>query len=354
MEVYEKDLDFFSKYLSVWVAVCIVAGTALGFFFPGFAGSLAELEFANVSIPIAVVLLMMMYSIMLKVRLTEVVKIRKNVKPITYTVIINWAVKPFTMALIAWIFMHFVFSSIIPETLRNEYIMGMIILGLAPCTAMTLVWTYLARANLSCALIQVSINDLIILALFAPTGMLLLGLTTGFPVPFNTLFLSVFLFVALPLGSAAVTRKIATGVKGEKWLETNLIPQVERITPIGLLITLVLLFVFQGDKIIQFPYHIALIAAPLLVQTYLIFSLGYFGTKRLGIPYAEAAPTAFIGASNFFELAVAVAIILFGVNSGVTLAVVVGVLVEVPVMLSLVKIMKMNRGKFRPSEPQNA
>jgi ACR3 family arsenite transporter len=328
-----------------------VAGTAIGFFFPGFADNLAEVEFANVSIPIAVVLLMMMYPIMLKVRLSEVVKIRKIAKPITYTIIINWAVKPFTMALIAWIFMHFVFSSIIPQTLRNEYIMGMIILGLAPCTAMTLVWTYLARANLSCALIQVSINDLIILALFAPIGMLLLGLTTGFPVPLDTLFLSVLLYVALPLGSAAVTRKIIIGTKGEKWLEKKLIPRVERITPIGLLITLVMLFVFQGDKIIQFPYHIALIAVPLIVQTYLIFSLGYFGTKRLGIPYAEAAPTAFIGASNFFELAVAVAIILFGVNSGVTLAVVVGVLVEVPVMLSLVKIMKMNRAKFRPSEP---
>lgn len=230
MEIYEKDLDFFSKYLSVWVAACIVAGTALGFFFPRFADSLAQLEFANISIPIAVVLLMMMmYPIMLKVRLSEIIKIRKNVKPITYTVIINWAIKPFTMALIAWVFMHFLFSSFIPEALQNEYIMGMIILGLAPCTAMTLVWTYLARANLSCALIQVTINDLIILALFAPTGILLLGLTTGFHVPLDTLFLSVLLYVALPLVSAAATRKIAITKKGEKWLEKKFIPRVERL-----------------------------------------------------------------------------------------------------------------------------
>jgi ACR3 family arsenite transporter len=224
--------------------------------------------------------------------------------------------------------------------------MGMIILGLAPCTAMTLVWTFLARANLSCALIQVSINDLLILILFAPIGMFLLGLATGFPVPIDTLFFSVLLYVALPLGLAALTRIIVTRKRGEEWLEKRMIPKTEKITPVGLLITLILIFIFQGDKIISFPYHITLIAVPLLVQTYLIFALGYFGTKRLKIPYAEAAPTAFIGASNFFELAVAVSIILFGVSSGVTLAVVVGVLVEVPVMLSLVEIMKRNRSKF--------
>jgi arsenite transporter len=345
-KIYEKELDVFSKYLSVWVAICILSGTLLGYFFPSLSAFLTELEFANVSIPIALVLLMMMYPIMLKVRFSELIKIRKNVKPISYTVIINWAIKPFTMALIAWIFMHFIFSSLIPESLQNEYIMGMIILGLAPCTAMTLVWTYLARANLSCALIQVSINDLIILILFAPTGMLLLGLTTGFSVPLDTLFLSVLLYVALPLGSAALTRKLVIKRKCEEWLEKKFISRAEKITPIGLLITLVLLFVFQGDKIIQFPYHIALIAVPLLIQTYLIFAVGYFGSKKLKIPYGEAAPTAFIGASNFFELAVAVAIILFGINSGVTLAVVVGVLVEVPVMLSLVEIMKRNKPKF--------
>ena len=344
--LYQKELDFFSKYLSVWVVVCIIAGTAIGYYFPGLSDSLAELEYANVSIPIAVVLLMMMYPIMLKIKFTELIMIRKNVKPLSFTLIVNWGIKPFTMALIAWVFMHFIFSDFISETLQNEYVIGMIILGLAPCTAMTLVWTYLARANLSCALIQVSINDLIILVLFAPTGMLLLGLATGFAVPLDTLFFSVLLYVAAPLGLAAVTRQIVIKKKDEKWLEQKFIASAERITPIGLLITLLLIFIFQGNSIIENPLHIGLIAMPLLLQTYLIFAVGYFGTRRLRIPFAEAAPSAFIGASNFFELAVAVAIILFGVHSGVTLAVVVGVLVEVPVMLSLVKIMKAKKVKF--------
>jgi arsenite transporter len=345
-KIYEKDLDLFSKYLSLWVAVCIISGTLIGYFFPSLSAYLASLEFANISLPIALVLLAMMYPMMLKMRYSELIQIRKNVKPITYTLIINWAIKPFTMAIVAWFFMTIAFSSLVPKELQNEYIMGMIILGLAPCTAMTLVWTFLARANLSCALIQVSINDLLILILFTPTGMFLLGLATGFSVPIDTLFLSVLLYVALPLGLATLTRIIATRKRGEEWLEKNVIPKTEKITPVGLLITLILIFIFQGDKIINFPYHIALIAVPLLVQTYLMFAVGYFGTKRLRIPYAEAAPTAFIGASNFFELAVAVSIILFGVSSGVTFAVVVGVLVEVPVMLSLVEIMKRNRSKF--------
>ena len=344
--IYQKELDVFSRYLSVWVAVCIIAGTAIGYYFPELSDSLVEFEYANVSIPIAVVLLMMMYPIMLKVKYTELIKIRKNVKPLSFTLIVNWGIKPFTMALIAWVFMHFVFSDFISESLQNEYVVGMIILGLAPCTAMTLVWTYLARANLSCALIQVSINDLIILVLFAPTGMLLLGLTAGFTVPLDTLFFSVLLYVAVPLGFTALTRQIVIKKKDEKWLEQKFIASVERITPIGLLITLVLIFIFQGNTIIENPLHIALIAIPLLLQTYLIFAVGYFGTKRLRIPFSEAAPSAFIGASNFFELAVAVSIILFGVHSGVTLAVVVGVLVEVPVMLSLVKIMNAKKSKF--------
>jgi ACR3 family arsenite transporter len=339
-------LDFFSKYLSLWVGVCIVAGTLLGYFFPSLSTFMTKLQFANVSLPIAAVLLIMMYPIMLKVNYSELLQIRKNARPISYTVIISWGIKPFTMALIAWFFMTIVFSSWIPEKLQHEYIIGMIILALAPCTAMVLVWTFLARANLSCALMQVSINDLLILVLFAPIGMFLLGLTTGFHVPLDTLFLSVLLYVALPLGLGALTRMIIVKTKGEEWLETHFISKVEKITPIGLLITLILLFVFQGEKLITFPYHIGLIAIPILVQTHLMFATSYFTTKKLRIPYAEAAPTAFIGPSNFFELAVAIAIILFGVNSGVTLAVVVGVLVEVPLMLSLVEIMKRNRSKF--------
>ncbi|HEU4446005.1 MAG TPA: ACR3 family arsenite efflux transporter [Nitrososphaeraceae archaeon] len=345
-KIYEKELDVFSKYLSLWVAICILSGTLVGYFFPSLSVFLAELEYANVSLPIAAVLLIMMYPIMLKVRYSELLQIRKNAKVMAFTLIINWTIQPFAMAIIAWFFMTVVFSSLIPEKLAKEYMMGMIILGLAPCTAMTLVWTYLAKANLSCALIQVSINDLIILILYAPIGIFLLGITSGFSVPLDTLFLSILLYVAVPLGLAALTRLVTNRTKGEEWLETHLISKVEKVTPIGLLITLILIFIFQGDKIIAFPYHLVLIATALTIHTYLIFSVGYFGAKKLRIPYAEAAPTAFIGASNFFELAVAVSTILFGVDSGVTLAITIGVLVEVPVMLSLVAIMKRNKSKF--------
>ena len=215
-KIYEKELDVFNKYLSVWVAICIVSGTLLGYFFPSLSYFLAEIEFSNVSLPIAVVLLMMMYPIMLKVKYSELLNIRKNAKVMAFTLTINWAIQPFVMALIAWFFMTIVFSSVIPEELRKEYMMGMIILGLAPCTAMTLVWTYLAKGNLSCALIQVSINDLLILILYAPIGMFLLGIASGFSVPLDTLFFSIFLYVAVPLGLAALTRLVTNQDKGRR------------------------------------------------------------------------------------------------------------------------------------------
>lgn len=340
------ELDFFSKYLSIWVAVCIIIGTAIGYFSPVISGTLGRFEVANVSIPVAVVLLLMMYPIMLKIKFGEILKVRRKSKPLLLTLILNWAIKPFTMALIAWLFMRFIFASFIPPALQQEYIAGMILLGLAPCTAMVLVWTYLARGNINYALIQVAVNDLIILVLFAPLGKFLLDVTTGFPVPFNTIFFSVLFYVAIPLLLAGLTRWVCVSRKGEKWFENTFIRSIEWVTPVGLLITLILIFIFQGDKIITYPIHIALIAIPLILQTYLIFYLGYFSAKRLKIPYAEAAPSTFIGASNFFELSVAVALILFGMDSGATLATVVGVLVEVPVMLSLVRIMKTNRKKF--------
>lgn len=342
----KRDLDFFSKYLSIWVAVCIILGTAIGYIFPAFADSLGRLEIANVSIPVAIVLLIMMYPIMLKINFEEIMRVKSNSTPLTLTVIINWAIKPFTMAIIAWFFMRVVFSSLIPVDLQTEYIAGMILLGLAPCTAMVLVWTYLARGNINYALIQVSVNDLIILVLFAPLGKFLLGVTTDFPVPLMTIFVSVLFYVAIPLGLAMLTRYLVIKNKGITWFENKLIKKIEWITPAGLLVTLVLLFIFQGDKIINYPLHILLIAIPLIIQTYLIFAIGYVGARKLKIPYQEAAPSAFIGASNFFELSVAVALILFGMDSGAALATVVGVLVEVPVMLSLVKIMQKNKNKF--------
>ncbi|AKB77496.1 Arsenical-resistance protein ACR3 [Methanosarcina horonobensis HB-1 = JCM 15518] len=342
----KRDLDFFSKYLSIWVAVCISLGTAVGYIFPAFADSLSRLEIANVSIPVAIVLLIMMYPIMLKVNFEEILRLKSNSKPLTLTLIINWAIKPFTMAIIAWFFMRVVFSSLIPVDLQTEYIAGMILLGLAPCTAMVLVWTYLARGNINYALIQVSVNDLIILVLFAPLGKFLLGVTTDFPVPLMTIFVSVLFYVAIPLGLAMLTRYLIIRNNGITWFENTMIKKIEWITPAGLLVTLVLLFVFQGDKIINYPLHILLIAIPLIIQTYLIFAVGYVGARKLKIPYQEAAPSTFIGASNFFELSVAVALILFGMDSGAALATVVGVLVEVPVMLSLVKIMQKNNTKF--------
>ncbi|MBU1120230.1 ACR3 family arsenite efflux transporter [Patescibacteria group bacterium] len=346
MQNNERKLDFFSRYLTIWVALTIIVGTTIGYFFPTLSTALGSYEVANVSIPIAIVLLLMMYPIMLKINLKEVLSVRTNSRPLGLTIVINWVIKPFSMALIAWFFMRVLYSKIIPVALQSEYVAGMILLGLAPCTAMVLVWTYLAKANINYALVQVTVNDLIILILFAPLGKFLLGVTTDFPVPFNTIFFSVLFYVAMPLLFASLTRIIAIKHKGVDWFEKKIIHKIEWVTPAGLLITLVLIFIFQGDKIINYPLHILLIAIPLLIQTYLIFYIGYFGAKKLKIPFKEAAPSAFIGASNFFELSVAVALILFGMNSGATLATVVGVLVEVPVMLSLVKIMKMNREKF--------
>jgi len=339
-------LNFFDKYLTIWVGICIIAGTGIGYFFSDFSKYLGGIEIANVSIPVALVLLIMMYPIMLKINFEEILNVKNNPKPLVLTLIINWAIKPFTMAFIAWLFMRVIYSAIIPASIQSEYIAGMILLGLAPCTAMVLVWTHLAKANINYALIQVSVNDFIILILFAPLGKLLLGITTDFPVPFATIFFSVLFYVAIPLILAFLTRYFLIKNKGKSWFENKFVKEIEWITPAGLLVTLVLIFIFQGDKIINYPLHILLIAIPLILQTYLIFYIGYFGARKLKIPFNEAAPSAFIGASNFFELSVAVALILFGMNSGATLATVVGVLVEVPVMLSLVKIMNSNKSKF--------
>lgn len=341
-----RKLNFFDRYLTIWVGICIIFGTGIGYFFPSFSSYLGSLEFANVSIPVALVLLAMMYPIMLKINFEEILNVKNNSKPLVLTLVINWAIKPFTMAFIAWLFMRIFYNSLIPVSIQSEYIAGMILLGLAPCTAMVLVWTYLAKANINYALVQVSVNDLILLVLFAPLGKFLLGITTNFPVPFATIFFSVLFYVAIPLTLAFLTRYFLIKNKGKFWFEGKFVKEIEWITPVGLLITLVLIFIFQGDKIINYPFHILLIAIPLILQTYLIFYIGYFGAKKLKIPFKEAAPSAFIGASNFFELSVAVALILFGMNSGATLATVVGVLVEVPIMLSLVKIMKMNKAKF--------
>src|SRR3989338_8369049 len=250
-----RKLNFFDRYLTVWVAACIIAGTAIGYFLPAFSKYLGAMEIANVTIPVALVLLAMMYPIMLKIKFEEIISVKNNPKPLFLTVIINWAIKPFTMAFIAWLFMRIFYSKIIPFGLQSEYIAGMILLGLAPCTAMVLVWTYLAKANINYALVQVAINDLIILALFAPLGKLLLGLTTDFPVPFASILFSVLFYVAIPMALAFLTRHFLIKSKGRNWFEGKFTKGIEWITPAGLLITLVLIFIFQGDKIINYPFH---------------------------------------------------------------------------------------------------
>ncbi len=348
----EQKLDLFSKYLSIWVAIAMILGALLGNILPGLSGTLRDWQIANVSIPVAIVLLFMMYPIMLKIELKDLTNVQKNSKPLMVTLIVNWAIKPFTMAFISWLFIRIVFSPFIPAGTANEYIAGMILLGLAPCTAMVLVWTYLAKGNINYALVQVAVNDLIILFLFAPMGKLLIGVSTGFPVPLATIFWSVVFYVAIPLGLAVLTRHFVVRSKGNKYLNEKLIPRFDPFTKIGLLLTLVLVFMFQGKRIVDNPLHILLIAVPLIIQTYLIFYIGYVAVKKLKINYSEAAPSTFIGASNFFELSIAVALILFGMESGAALATVVGVLVEVPVMLSLVSIMKKRRNEFNFSKTQ--
>ena len=343
----EERLDFFSKYLYIWVGLAMIFGAILGNLWPELANRLGSWEIANVSIPVAIVLLFMMYPIMLKIEFKEVANVQTNSKPLFLTLIVNWAIKPFTMAFISWLFMRFIFASFISETLASEYIAGMILLGLAPCTAMVLVWTYLAKGNINYALVQVAINDLVILFVFAPLGKLLIGVSTGFPVPFSTIFWSVVFYVALPLLLAIMTRRYIIRKKGKEFLEKRVIPCFDPFTKLGLLLTLVFIFMFQGKTIFDNPLHILLIAVPLILQTYLIFYIGYMGAKALKIEYFEAAPSTFIGASNFFELSIAVALILFGMDSGAALATVVGVLVEVPVMLSLVAMMKKNKEKFK-------
>ncbi|MFH1978014.1 MAG: ACR3 family arsenite efflux transporter [Candidatus Aenigmatarchaeota archaeon] len=343
----ERKLNIFNKYLTIWVVLSISIGTLIGYFFPTFADTIGKFEISNISIPITLVLLFMMYPIMLKINIKDIIKVKKDKKPLGLTLLINWGIKPFSTALIAWFFIRFVFSSFIPLGLQSEYIAGMILLGIAPCTAMVLVWTHLAGGNVNYALVQVSVNDIIILILFAPLGKLLLGITTNFPVPFYTILFSVLFYVGIPLILAGLTRYFLIKKYGKDWFHDIFINKVQWISPFGLLLTLVLLFIFQGDKIISYPIHIILIAIPLIIQTYFVFAVGYFGAKKLKIPYNEAAPSTFIGASDFFELAVGVAIILFGLNSGAALATVVGVLVEVPLMLSLVKIMKMKKSRFK-------
>ncbi len=340
-----KQMSFFDRYLSIWVALCIIAGIAIGKFLPFIPETLGKYEYANVSIPIAILIWIMIFPMMLKIDFTSVINAVKMPKGLTITLVVNWLIKPFSMFGIAWLFFYVIFKSFIPADLAKEYLAGAVLLGAAPCTAMVFVWSHLTNGNPAYTLVQVAINDLIILVAFIPIVTLLLGVS-GITIPWNTLILSVVLFVVIPLAISILVRKTVINHKGLEYFENVFLKKFSATTISGLLLTLIIIFSFQGDRILQSPFNILLIAIPLIIQTFFIFFIAYGWAKKWKLPHNIAAPASMIGASNFFELSVAVAIVLFGMNSGATLATVVGVLVEVPVMLALVKIANNTRDKF--------
>lgn len=345
MEKKTTGIGFFEKYLTVWVILCMAAGVLIGQFLPGVPAFLGKFEYANVSIPIAVLIWLMIYPMMLKVDFQSIRNVGKNPKGLFVTWVTNWLIKPFTMFGIAWLFFFVIFKTLIPADLAKDYLAGAILLGAAPCTAMVFVWSHLTKGNAAYTVVQVATNDLIILVAFTPIVALLLGIS-GVKIPWNTLLLSVVLFVVIPLAGGMLTRSAVIKKHGIEYFEKGFLPKFSNVTIAGLLLTLVIIFSFQGKVILENPLHIVLIAVPLVIQTFLIFFIAYFASKLLKLPHDIAAPAGMIGASNFFELAVAVAISLFGAKSPVALATIVGVLVEVPVMLTLVKIANRTTGWF--------
>ncbi|TYB81117.1 ACR3 family arsenite efflux transporter [Maritimibacter fusiformis] len=337
-------MSLFERWLSLWVGLCIVAGLALGSLAPGVFGALAGLEYASVNLVVAVLIWAMVYPMMIAVDFSSLKSVGQRPKGLIITLVINWLVKPFTMAALAVLFFDHVFAGLIDPERAPEYIAGLIILGAAPCTAMVFVWSQLTRGDPNYTLVQVSVNDLIMVVAFAPIVAFLLGVT-DISVPWETLILSVALYVVIPLIAGALTRRALIARGGEAAVAA-FTARIKPASIVGLLLTVVLLFGFQGPVILAQPILIALIAAPILVQSYGIFAIAYAWAWAWRVPHKVAAPCALIGTSNFFELAVAVAIGLFGLNSGAALATVVGVLVEVPVMLSLVAIANRTRARF--------
>lgn len=326
-------MGFFERYLSVWVGLCIALGVGFGFAVPQFFESVAALEYAHVNLVVAVLIWLMIYPMMVQIDFSSIKDVGKKPKGLVLTLAINWLIKPFSMALLGWLFFRVIFADMVDPQTATEYIAGMILLGVAPCTAMVFVWSHLTKGDANYTLVQVSINDLIMVIAFAPLTALLLGVT-DITVPWNTLLLSVALYVVLPLIAGFLTRK-RIETKGPEAV-TKLVNNFKPFSVCGLLLTIIILFGLQAKTILSQPQDIALIAVPLLIQTYGIFAIAYFAAKKIKLPHNVAAPACMIGTSNFFELAVAVAISMFGLHSGAALATVVGVLVEVPVMLSLV------------------
>ena len=342
-------ISFFEKYLTLFVLVCMGLGVLVGKFIPSVPDFLHRFEIANINLPIGILIWLMIYPMMLKIDFTSVKKVGKNPKGLYLTWVVNWLIKPLLMFGIASLFFTVIFKSIIPENLQQDYLAGAVLLGAAPCTAMVFVWSSLTRGNPAYTLVQVATNDLIILVLFVPIVGLLLGIS-GIAVPWLTLFLSVLLFVVVPLVLASLTRYVVIKNHGLDYFNEHVVKRFSKITMWGLLLTLVLIFSLQSTLIIENPLHIILISIPLVIQTFVIFFIAYMSATKMKLNYDVAAPAAMIGASNFFELAVAVAVSLFPLNPGVALATIVGVLVEVPVMLILVKIANKTKHWFIEGE----
>ncbi|UCC11778.1 MAG: ACR3 family arsenite efflux transporter [candidate division WOR-3 bacterium] len=344
--VQKRSLGIWEKYLTVWVFLCIIAGILLGRLFPALSTTLSGMEVAKVSIPIAICLFFMIYPIMVQIDFKRVAIASRTPRPIATTLIANWGIKPFTMAFFAWLFLSVIFHKFIPPETALEYRAGMILLGVAPCTAMVLMWSYLAKGNMAHTLVMCAVNSLSMVILYAPLAGLLLGVS-GIPIPWATIAFSVLIYICVPLAAGYVTRNISIKRKGLGWFNTRIVAPLKIVSVIALLVTLVLLFALQGYVIVSLPGAIAMITAGILANILVVFVLTYIVAKIIGIGYEDAAPSAIIAGSNHFEVAIAVATTLFGVQSGAALATVVGVLTEVPIMLFLVWLCKKTKWFFK-------
>ncbi len=341
----ERKLGIWGKYLTLWVALCIGAGIGLGRLFPKLSDVLARLEVAHISIPIAILLFAMIYPIMVQISWEEIKQAVRSPKPIGLTLFANWAVKPFSMALFAWVFLSIIFGRFLSPEQVEQYRAGTILLGVAPCTAMVLVWSYLAKGNMGHTLVMTAINSLSMVVLYAPLAVLLLGIS-GISVPWDTIALSVAIYIVTPLIAGYFTRRWTIEKKGIEWFERKLEPSLGKVSVIALLITLVVLFTYQGHIIVELPAIIGMITLAILVNILVVFGITYLAARIMKLRYADAIPAAIIAGSNHFEVAIAVATTLFGVASGAALATVVGVLTEVPIMLLLVWISLITRKTF--------
>ncbi len=341
MSTETKRLNVFERYLTLWVAVCMVAGVVLGKALPTLTGFIRGMEFgagSQINIPIAVLIWLMIYPMMLKIDFSSILRVGQRPRGLVVTLVVNWLVKPFSMAFLGWLFFNHLFLPLIGRDLAGQYTAGVIILAAAPCTAMVFVWSYLSDGDPAYTLVQVSVNDLIMLVAFAPIVKFLIAGAAGLEVPFKVLLYSVFIFVVIPLAAGSISRSVLIRRKGADWFNNRFLPVLHPVTVLALLATLVLIFAFQAENITTRLFHVVLIAIPILIQVYFNSSLAYGLMRLFRVPYPVAAPGALIGASNFFELAVATAIALYGPGSGAALATVVGVLVEVPVMLSVCRV----------------